>query len=811
MSSKTRTFFLSLTILAILVFSAVGPATAFADDRGGPTTPTDTTGGGSDPNETGADPQPTAEPVESVVEETPPPADPTTVEPTPENSIPPVVEGGDQSQPTEAVPPVVEEATLPADTNILEQVPENTTVTVLDAQGQAQPLVTQESATAIEVTSDPIWCPATQTVPTPGANGCTTSFTSFDALLTELSGNAAYQQAGTIFVQQNTYAGGEAVIDFNSYDLSNIDTFDLTVTGGWNTTNNTIDPASSSAFNVSIIIGSSTNPWGGSLSLSNLSITNTGQTGLVLFSDSTISLDNIQASNSVNGSGAELTAGGDVNITDSRFERNRKAGAIIRAGGSVAIARSNFSNPGTNRLQITGLDITSGGEVSLFDVMANANREIGANIVANGLVSIGSSFIGGSSFNGTTGMTTTTCPGSPSQFCGFGLQVMTPDSIDISGIVANDNFLWGASLNAGQDVNIVDSIFNANTTSSPAFIDDTGLLVTSGGNVALTNVEANSNRLIGAIIDAVGNVTIIDSRFSDNKGETLTGGVTTFHGLGLQVTSDSNIFLNGVTASGNTLFGAHLEAAGDVSIRNSFFNNNTTGTATDALGRGLEVISSGGSVFMNTVTLDGNQLFGANIQAPGDVFLDFITATNNGTNGVEADAACTFLNGGTFTGNGEYGLSLVNPALNQIGTPVFSGNGLGDIFPPNPPACPVVSGGTGGGGTGGTGTGGSTSGGNSGNVSTNLTQFASLATIGATISTTSPMSKDLGLINSGATLNSLFTGSYRMFGISTILSPDATMIGLFTGKYAYIHSPFGLQIVLLQPVVFTNAWASDAS
>lgn len=798
MFSKTRTFFLSLTILAILVFSAVGPSTVFADDRG-PATPTDTTGGGSDPNEAGTDPQPTVEPTEPVAEETPPPADPNTVEPTPENSTAPVVDGGDRPQPTEAVPPVVEEATLPADTNILEQVPENTIVTVLDAQGQAQPLVTQESATAIEVTSDPIWCPAAQTVPTPGANGCTTSFTSFDALLTELSGNAAYQQAGTIFVQQNAYAGGEAVIDFNSYDLSNIDSFDLEVTGGWNTTNNTIDPASSSTFNVSFIIGSSANPWGGSLSLSNISINNPNQTGLTLFSDGTISLDNVQVTNSVNGSGAELTAGGEVNITNSRFERNRQAGAIIRAGGNVAISNSNFSNPGTNRLQITGLDINSGGEVSLFDVIANANREVGANIVANGLVSIGASFIGGSSFSGNTGMTTTTCPGSPSQFCGFGLQVMTPNSIAVSGVVANDNFLWGALLNAEQDVNIVDSIFNANSTSSPAFIDDTGLLVTSGGNVVLTNVEANSNRLIGATIDAVGNVTIIGSRFSDNRGETISGGVTTLHGLGLQVTSSNgNIFLRDVTASGNTLFGAHLEAAaGDVSVRDSFFNNNSTGSAADVLGRGLEVI--GQNVFINTVTLDGNQLFGANIQAPGDVFLDFVTATNNGTNGVEVDATCTNLNGGTFTGNQQYGLSLVNPALNNTGTTVFSGNVLGDIFPPNPPACPVVvSAGTVGGGT---------SGGTSGNVSSNQPQFVSLATI----SVTSPMSKALGMINGGATLNSLFAGSYRMFGVSTTLASDANMIGLFTGKYAYIHSPFGLQIVLIKPAVFTNKWSSDAS
>src|SRR5687768_17889775 len=56
------------------------------------------------------------------------------------------------------------------------------------------------------------------------------------------------------------------------------------------------------------------------------------------------------------------------------------------------------------------------------------------------------------------------------------------------------------------------SIFNANSTNSPAFIDDTGLLIESGGNTSLNNVQANDNRLIGAVIDSVGTVSIKDRK-----------------------------------------------------------------------------------------------------------------------------------------------------------------------------------------------------------------------------------------------------------------------------------------------------------
>ncbi|HMD80988.1 MAG TPA: hypothetical protein VKE92_06750, partial [Anaerolineales bacterium] len=354
---------------------------------------------------------------------------------------------------------------------------------------------------------------------------------SFDALLTELSTNPTLQGAGTIYVEQGNYAGGESSIDFNSYNLSNISNSALTIQGGWNLTTGSV--TSTSNFTVPIIIGSSANPWGGSLTIDSIIIDNSNDTGLTVYSQSDITVSNVQSTNSVNGSGAELDAGGNVTIRNSTFDRNEVKGANIKAGGNVAISNSSFSITGTNRRQLNGADIVSGGSVSLFDVIANGNREVGVNITANGRVSIGASFIGGSSFSDMKSMTNTTCPGNGVPFCGYGLMVTTPDSIDLQGVVGNNNFLWGANLNAGQDVNIVDSIFNANSTEVPTFIDDTGVFITAGGNVSLNNVTANDNRLYGASIDAVGNININNSRFLSNNGETVSGaGVTSFHGMG---------------------------------------------------------------------------------------------------------------------------------------------------------------------------------------------------------------------------------------------------------------------------------------
>jgi hypothetical protein len=265
MVKAIRTFFLAFTILAFLLFSTIGTTTVYADDGSGTESPE---------TETTTEEAPPADQEEQL------PADEET--PVGEGEQPVEEPVTDVEQPAGEEEPPVEETTEepsveePVQT-ILEQVPENTTVTVLNSEGETLPLVSQESADAIASDYDPIWCPAGQ-VPTPGENGCTQSFNSFDELLAYLQaneGDTAYQQAGTIYIQQGDYLGGESEIDFNDYSFSQINNYDLTLQGGWDTT---YDPASgdptftSTSFNVPIVIGSSANPWIGSLTLNNILI-----------------------------------------------------------------------------------------------------------------------------------------------------------------------------------------------------------------------------------------------------------------------------------------------------------------------------------------------------------------------------------------------------------------------------------------------------------------------------------------------------------------------------------------------------------
>ena len=792
MSIKVRSSLLSLVIIAVLIFSAIGPTIVYAD--GGTTTdtpPTETTtndctsdGTSSECPTEAVDTAATPEAVATEIAtdagtEATATEEPTAVatEPSVEATEVPATEEAapateEAAAPTEAAPST-DEVTAPSEeTATLNDVPENTTVEVVNADGQSEPLATQDAADAIATTSDPIWCPAGQS-PTPGANGCTQSFTSFTALLTFLSGNATYSGAGTIYVQQGAYQGGESTVDFNNYNLSNISSADLTITGGWNTSTNTVDATTTSNFsNTAIVIGSSTNPWAGSLTLSNLSLnfTPTGQsgTGITLFAQNNINISNVSVMNSATGAGAELNAGIDVNIRDSKFDRNKTAGAIIRAGRDVSIARSSFSNPANGRRQVTGLDIVNDGAVALSDVLANSNREAGATINAGGRVSIARSF-----FSDTKAI-------QGSNFLGYGLQIVTPDAIDLESVTANNNFLWGAKLNAGGDVAIANSFFNANTTESPGFIDDTGLLVTSGGFVSIINSQANDNRLLGATINAANDVSIQNSTFSSNNGVTLDStGKQVFDGYGLQVVTPGSIFLDTVTASDNTLFGAHLDGA-FVKVSNSTFNNQTSGSATDLTGRGLEIISDG-VVLLQNVTLNNNQTFGANIQAGGDIELNAVTATLNGTDGIEVVGSCTtlFLINGTYSNNGQYGLSVTNAALNQSGSPVFAANGAGDIFqdpgtcvfPVSAPTTPVISQ-------------------QSGNVLP--------STLNNTLSSANTFNTALSFKSLNNISGNLAKVTLNSFLANTRLSNDFHL-SIFMGRYAYIYSLNGMQIIVFAP------------
>ena len=754
MSGKTRTSLLSLTIIAVILFSALGPTIAYAD---GGTTETPAAEATSAPEEAITETTTDAEATEVTAEATPEAtaeAEGTEAEAATEEAAAP---------PTEEAAPAVEEAAPVVQEPVLTEVPENTTVTVVDASGEAQPLATQEAAEAI-ATSDPIWCPAGAS-PTPGSNGCTGSFTSFDELLTFLSANPTYQGEGTIYVEQGAYQGSDpgGVIDFNAptYDLSNIRNSNLTVAGGWSPSSGTVDPAATSDFtNTRILIGSSTSPWGGSVAINNITMTfsnpgteipATPENALTVVSTGDVSLANVTISNAPS-AGAEVDAGGNVTITNSKFHRNKTAGAIIRAGADVAILNSEFQNPRINRQrrQIVGADITSGGNVSLANVLASGNREEGVDIAAAGEVTIGNSV-----FSGMMEIDDT-------EFRGFGLRVVTPGRINVDSVTANNNFLWGAWLEGGQEIAIANSIFNANTTESPGFIDDTGLFVYGDSFVTLTNVVANDNRLYGTYIEALGNVTVTDSTFNNNTGITNEAGVDTFHGQGMYIDSEADIFITNTDASNNMLYGGNLNAAGSVSILNSTFNNTTTGSNANAVGEGLQIVS-GADTFLTAVTVGNSPATGADIQAGGIAWLENLTATDNGGDGVSVQASCVRLIGGTYSGNAQYGLNLNSSALHLLAQPSFSNNGAGDMNPENPPTCDFS------------------------------TTTAAAANVFTSASVTTAQTADADSDN--VSLNQFMARS------------RGAHASIFVGKYAYVDSDAGIQIFALVPT--SDVFAMD--
>lgn len=741
MVKLVRAFFLALTILAFLLFSTIGTTTVYADD-------------GTDPPET-----------KTATEEAPPADEGEKQSADEETSVgedgQPVKDpAAEVDQPPDGGEPNVEEnsegtATEEPVKTILEQVPENTTVTVLDNEGKALPLASQETAEAIYSDYDPIWCPAGQ-VPTPGENGCTQSFNSFNELLTFLQANeadTAYQQAGTIYIEQGNYLGGESEIDFNDYNFNQINNFDLTLQGGWDTT---FDPDvngdptfTSTSFDVPIIIGSSTNPWAGSLTLNNISISGvTSQTGLTLHTTSTIDLEQVEVTNSQ--AGMDLNAGDEISLLDVNASNNQDYGARIQ-GDQVAIDTANFSNNGS-----TGLDVESLSLVALIGITADNNQTIGANIFAGDLVAIAQSAF---RQNGE-----------------IGLNVETPGIIALNLVTADGNHELGANLQGGETA-VENSSFSNNGSGVETNPTGSGLMIVSTDEVTLFNVTANDNQFFGADIQAQGFVFIQNAFFSGHQSLIINRPSMNldFYGYGLKVVTPDDIFLDNVEGNFNNLWGAWLDG-NNISVYNSQFNNNVTDSTEFIDDTGMFIFASGlvdifrtearenrlygaqivaegpvfivesnftgnwgftcllvwcpahaieyhgigldvttpDLIFMRDTDVSDNNLFGAVlngsqvvienstfnnnsmgdglvVNATEDVTLTGVTAMNNAGDGVEVNGiSCdqvVEVNGGTFTDNLLYGLAVHDATLSLDGTQVFANNGSGDFFNDT---CPIV-------------------------------------------------------------------------------------------------------------------------
>jgi len=676
MAKRIKAFVLSSTILAMLLFSAFGTITVHADDGSGTEAAsaetTVTSGEGEQPSGDQTD-------VVNPAGDGSQPTDVGTVEGTPpaDESTPTDLATVEAAPPTDGVPPTEETAPVTPTEPILEQVPDNMTVLVLNTEGEVIPLVSQEAADAIASDYDPIWCPAGQ-APSPGANNCTTSFGSFDELLTFLQANEAdvvYQQAGTIYIQQGQYQGGESSVDFNNYNFNNINNYDLTLQGGWDIVDNSVDPVDTTSFDIPIIVGSSSNPWIGSLTLNNINISGVmDQAGLTLYTQGDITLSNVAVTNSE--SGADLNAGDDVSVSDSDFNDNQNGGAKINAGGDATVSASKFngnSSGSADNPTGMGLEVNSGTGVTLASVDANNNQRFGVNLQTTGPVTVTDSF-----FNGNKSYTFSST--GDKLYDGYGIKIVTGREVSLVNVEAEGNYLFGAHIE-GADVAIDTGRFSNNTSGDALNLTGRGLEVISQFGTALLDVTANNNQLFGANIFAGDLVAVQQSTFN---GHLADAAGTPTGGYGLKVVTTGNITVEDVTANNNYQYGAYLQGddtAVEGPTTGSFFTGNGSGVMTapagNNFGYGLKIVSTGSVNLsnLNDANSEGNQLFGADITAAQNVSI--VDAFFSRNQSVILEPALTFFGYGlTVVTPGDIFLNLVVANFNNLWGGSLDGNNV---------------------------------------------------------------------------------------------------------------------------------------
>jgi hypothetical protein len=535
MSQKRFSFFAIVTIF-VLIFSLVNAGIALADDETPP-------------------PAATGEPVQPPEEQ--PGGEPTEVpaaEPAP----------ADETSPVET--PTEEAATL---AEVAEELPEGTDIVLLNEDGAVEPLVTEEAADLF-VNGDPMWCP---TGVLPGGAGCTSAYTSFTDLITELTSfPGSYTGAGTIYVAWDydatvtTDSGTDIIFDYGDVALTS-----LVFQGGW-------DFGSNAVVGTSDLTGINSLQfwdWGafgapGSLTLNDIILT--GGDGLYIGDDSDTTTANV--------------------VLDDVIVNNTNFGTSIGTDGTVSVMDSTFNNNDSD-----GLYVEAGSDITLNDVTARRNGGDGAYLDICGCTGGDITLTGTNEFINNDG---------------DGLEAYTNGDISLNNVTANRNGDNGGSLFGGGDITLTGtSEFNNN--------DDYGLYVVSMGDITLHNVQANRNDDgSGAYLDnsaGSGDITLTGTNEFNNNDD-----------YGLEVLAADDIQINNITANRNGEDGANLETCGctgdsDITLTGTNeFNNND--------GYGLYA-GTDGNIFISNITANRNDYDGAYLGGSGDLKLTGTNEFNN--------------------------------------------------------------------------------------------------------------------------------------------------------------------------------------
>ena len=401
MFNQKRLTVLTMAVLFALLFAAVLPLAALADD--------------------GVPPQPEDSP--AVVDV------PVVDEPAVEESV---VEETIVDAPAE-------DLTVP---EVLEAAPEGTDLVLLDENDTLLPLATEEAAQVL-VSGDPMWCPANVL---PGGAGCTDKHDSFAELITDLQ-DGSEKGAGTIYIAHDYSSttagdiGSDIVFDYSLVNLYG----SLTLQGGWNFSTNQV-VGSSTIANTNLVFSGWGNTDEGALTINNLimdgGFLNIEDLG-TLTTEVDVTLNNVTVTtsdpDSLADSGIVITTTGDITLNNVNAFDNKLIGVMAQTtDGDVAVNGSVFENNG-----MIGLEVSSNtGDVTLNNVTATGSMMFGAF--------------------GEAGDTLTVNGGQFNNNLLLGLGAFSFGNAILNDVTATGNGLFGAAISAQGDITVNRGNFSNN-------------------------------------------------------------------------------------------------------------------------------------------------------------------------------------------------------------------------------------------------------------------------------------------------------------------------------------------------------------
>jgi hypothetical protein len=681
MKSSRHLFLVSIPVVLALLFSTLEAIPVYADDATPPTDQVAETVESSSSTES-APADPTEEPLLTELTGTDSTQESTTeaVEPTEEPTLEITVA---------ATEPLVQEEDVNTIPEILAAVPDGTEIIVLDENGDPQSLASEEAAETL-VQGDPVWCPEGAT---PGDATCTASYATFNELIDALEADAAlgagavYTGNGVIWVADSYYQNDDDQIVFNGSLLSNINSSNLTIQGGWDDGTTNFGTSGASDLDVSMLIYD----WIGNIAINNIFIDSSQPVhfGLYIATDGTINLDNVSVTNTGTAAagtndGADLFSGGNITVEDSQFNSNDGTGLEAHStSGNILLTDVTAENNtltgayldtcnlsvdgclGTGNIRVEGtnifsgnnadgLYIDSGGQTYLTNMTAIGNGTVGIFIVsgANGL-------------GGPVDILTATVQdnmGGPGIYIGQ----YANSYINLENVLATGNDFGTFIENFGTStVNVTNSQFTQNVK--------TGLDIASVGNIYLFGVDAgkygsyNGNNSNGAYLVSYGDIDVLSSTFNGNVQNSSPADP------GLYAEATGNITLTTVSASDNKYgTGAVLVSTGIGNITvhgiTNVFNSNGV--------FGLQAQANGGDITLDPLTASYNGIKGAYLSNAGVGEIDLANADfiENGSYGIYANTDKGDINLNNVTETGDDGIAPLTDAT-DIGAKLVSNSG----------------------------------------------------------------------------------------------------------------------------------------